>query len=62
MKLIGILVALLGFILAVLSLTLTSSVNGRLIVVLAGIAISLFGIIGIINPAFQNAVWRKRHL
>ncbi len=60
MTVIGLAVTLLGFVIAVLSLGMTSSVNGRLIMVLAGLAVSLFGIIGILNPAFQkNAIWRK---
>ena len=60
MILVGIVITFLGFVLALLSLTITSSVNGRLILVLAGIAISLAGILGVINSAFQkNAVWRK---
>lgn len=60
MILVGILVTLLGFVLAVLSLAMTSSVNGRLILVLAGLAISLTGIIGVLNRAFlKNAIWRK---
>ena len=58
--LVGILITVLGFVLALLSLTITSSVNGRLIIVLVGIAISLAGILGVLNSAFQkNAVWRK---
>jgi len=60
MMLVGILITVLGFVLALLSLTITSSVNGRLIIVLVGIAISLAGILGVLNSAFQkNAVWRK---
>ncbi len=60
MILVGILITVLGFVLALLSLTITSSVNGRLIIVLVGIAISLAGILGVLNSAFQkNAVWRK---
>jgi hypothetical protein len=60
MGLIGILVTLLGFVIAVLSLEVTQSVGGRLVMVLIGLAVSLFGIIGMINPAYQkNAVWRK---
>ena len=35
-------------------------VNARLILVLIGIAVSLTGIMGILNRAFQkNAIWRK---
>ena len=60
MILVGILITVLGFVLALLSLTITSSVNGRLIIVLVGIALSLGGILGVLNSAFQkNAVWRK---
>lgn len=56
----GILVALLGFVLSVLSLAISSSVSGRLVIVLAGLAVSLIGIIGIINPAFvKKAIWRQ---
>jgi hypothetical protein len=60
MILIGVLVTLLGFVLAFLSLGMTSAVGGRLAMVLAGIAISLVGILGILNNAFaKNAAWRK---
>lgn len=60
MAIAGIVVTLLGFVIAFFSLSVTSSVNGRLVMVLVGIAVSLAGIIGIINPAYQkNANWRK---
>jgi hypothetical protein len=60
MSAIGILVTLLGFVIAVMSLGMTSSVNGRMIMVLIGLAVSLFGIIGLITPAFnKKAIWRK---
>ena len=60
MTLAGIVVTLLGFVIALISLPMTSSVNGRLIIVLIGLAVSLTGIIGILNRAFQkNAIWRK---
>ena len=37
-----------------------SSTGGRLVLVLVGIAVSLFGILGLINPAYQkNAIWKK---
>lgn len=56
----GILVTLAGFAIAVASLGLTSSVNARLLIVLLGLAVSLFGIIGVINKGFlKNAIWRK---
>ena len=60
MQLLGILVTLLGFVLALLSLTLTASVSGRMIIVLVGLAVSLVGILGLINGAcLKNAIWRK---
>ncbi len=60
MILIGILVTLLGFVISVLSLTLTSSVGGRLVLVLLGMAVSLFGIIGVLNKYYlKNAIWKK---
>lgn len=57
---IGILVTLLGFVLGILSLGLASSVGARMFLVLASIAISLIGIIGIINRAYvKRAIWRS---
>jgi len=57
---IGIVVTLLGFVIAVVSLGMTSSVNGRMIMSLVGIAVSFFGIMGLIIPAYnKNAIWRK---
>jgi hypothetical protein len=56
----GILVTLLGFVISVLSLGMASSVSSRMILVLIGLAVSLFGIIGVINRAYlKNALWRK---
>ncbi|HEY7306018.1 MAG TPA: hypothetical protein VH601_17970 [Bryobacteraceae bacterium] len=56
----GILITLLGFVISVLSLGMASSVGGRMILVLIGLAVSLFGIMGVINPAYlKNAPWRK---
>lgn len=56
----GVLVTLLGFLISVFSLNATSSVSGRMIMVLIGIAVSLVGIIGILNRAFlAKAIWRK---
>lgn len=57
---IGLLVTLLGFILSVVSLGVTSSVGVRMVMTLAGIIVSLGGIFGMINPDFQkSANWRK---
>jgi len=58
--LIGLLIALAGFILSLLSLSLASTPGARMGMVLAGIAISLFGIIGVVNPAYlKNAIWKR---
>jgi hypothetical protein len=60
MVLAGIVVTLLGWLIAVTSVSLTSSVSGRLVLVLIGLAVSLIGIIGVINRALmKNAIWRK---
>lgn len=57
---IGLLVTLLGFLLSVACLAISSNTSVRLVVVLIGIAVSLFGIIGILNPIYlKTAIWRK---
>ena len=56
----GILITLLGFVISVLSLGVTTSVGGRMTMVLIGLAVSLTGILGVLNRAFlRNAIWRK---
>ena len=56
----GIVVTLLGFLISVSSLGATSSNKVRLVIVLAGIAVSLGGIIGVLNRAYlSKAIWRK---
>jgi predicted phage tail protein len=60
MALVGLVVTLAGFLVAVLSVGFTTATTVRLVIVLVGIAISLGGIIGMINPAYQkNAVWKR---
>jgi hypothetical protein len=60
MAIAGLIVTLLGFIIAVASLGMSSSVGGRMVIVLVGLVLSLVGIIGMVNPAFQKkAVWKK---
>ena len=57
----GILITLLGFAISVLSLGMASSVGARMVIVLIGLAVSLFGIMGVINRAYlNNAIWRKQ--
>lgn len=60
MTIAGIIVTLLGFLIGVASLGATSSVGARLVMVLLGIAVSLIGIIGLLNRGFvSKAIWRK---
>jgi hypothetical protein len=60
MILIGIVVTVLGFVISLLGLAVTSSVNGRLAIVLIGLAVSLFGIVGLINRAYlKNPIWKR---
>jgi hypothetical protein len=60
MLIVGILVTVLGFAISVASLGVTSAVSVRLIMTLLGLAVSLFGIMGILNAHFlKTAVWKK---
>jgi hypothetical protein len=60
MAFIGILITLLGFAIGVLSLGMASSVGARMAMTLIGLAVSLTGIIGVINRAYlKDAIWRK---
>lgn len=60
MVLLGILVTFFGFLISFMSLSMTTNVNGRLAMVLVGLAVSFIGIIGLINRAFlRNANWRR---
>ncbi len=60
MAIAGLVVTLLGFLVAAASVGLAAANGVRLIIVLVGIAISLGGIIGLINPAYQqNAPWKR---
>ena len=57
---VGLLVTLLGFAVSVASLGVTSGVAGRMIMILLGIAVSLFGIMGILNAYYlKNAIWKR---
>ena len=60
MAIAGVVVTFVGFLVAAGSVGFATATAVRLILVLAGIAISLGGIIGLINPAYQaNAVWKR---
>jgi hypothetical protein len=56
----GLIVTLAGFALTVASLGISSSTSVRLVIVLAGIAVSLGGIMGLVNQHFlSNAPWKR---
>jgi hypothetical protein len=59
MKIVGILVVLAGWLLPIVGLTLTQSLTARFILALLGIAITLVGIIGVLNKAhLKHAIWK----
>jgi hypothetical protein len=61
MTLIGLAITLLGFVVAFVSLGVTESTGARMAMVLAGIVISLIGIIGVLTPAYQKTwIYRNR--
>ena len=60
MTFVGLAVTFLGFVVAFISLGVTSSTGGRMGMVLAGIVISLFGIMGVLTPAYQKTwIWKR---
>jgi ABC-type xylose transport system permease subunit len=60
MAIAGIIVTLLGFLISVCSVSVSSSISVRLVIVLIGLAVSLGGIIGLLNQAYmKDAIWRK---
>jgi hypothetical protein len=60
MKLVGAVVALLGWGITLFGMHLTPSTGGRIIAALVGIAVSLFGILVVLPGAFnKNAIWKS---
>ncbi|MFN7922102.1 MAG: hypothetical protein U0Q16_18515 [Bryobacteraceae bacterium] len=57
---VGIVITLAGFLLSVISLGMTSSVGARMVLVLAGIVVSMTGIIGFVGRSFvKEAIWKR---
>ena len=57
---VGIVITFVGFLIAMASVGITASNSGRLVIVLVGIAMSLVGILGVLNRAYlKNAIWKK---
>ena len=60
MIIVGLITTVVGFLIAVASLGATDSNSLRLVIVLAGISVSLVGILGILNPYYlKNAIWKR---
>ena len=60
MTFVGLGITFLGFVIAFASLGVTESTGARLGMVLAGIVVSLVGIMGVITPAYQKTwIWKK---
>ena len=60
MVFVGLAITFIGFLVAMMSPGLASGTSARLVLVLLGIAISLVGIMGMLNPACQkNVVWKR---
>ena len=59
MKIFGVLLVLAGWLIPLVGITITQSTSARFVLVLLGIAVTLFGIIGILNKAhLKNAIWK----
>ena len=59
MRILGLLLAVVGWLIPVVGLTLTQSLSARFIMVVLGIGISLIGILGVLNKAhMKNAIWK----
>jgi hypothetical protein len=60
MAFVGAGITFLGFVIAFISLGVTDSTGVRMAMVLAGIVVSLFGIMGVITPAYQKTwIWKR---
>jgi hypothetical protein len=60
MRLVGVLLAVFGWLLPVVGLTMTSSMGARLFLCILGIAITLTAILRLLNKAHEReAVWKR---
>lgn len=60
MKLMGLLLAIAGWLIALAAILITQSNGARLGIVSFGIVVSVFGILGVLNPAYlKHAVWKS---
>ncbi len=60
MKILGLALTIVGWLIPVLALAFTSSNAARLILSLVGIGVSLVGILGVLNKAhLEHAIWKR---
>ena len=60
MTFVGLALAFVGFVIAFVSLGVSDSTGVRMGMVLAGIVVSLVGIMGVITPAYQKTwIWKR---
>jgi len=60
MKFVGILLALAGWLIPVVALTYTQSLGARFALAIVGIAISLVGILYVLNQAhLKDVIWKQ---
>jgi len=60
MAIVGLVITLVGFMVAVGSLGIANSNTMRFVIVLVGILVSLVGIMGVLNQAYmKDAIWKK---
>jgi hypothetical protein len=58
-KIVGVLMALVGWLLPVVALPLTQSLAARLVLAVLGLGIALAGILGVLNQAhLKHAIWK----
>ncbi len=59
MKFVGVVLAFVGWLIPVIALNYTQSMGARLFLAIVGIAISLVGILCVLNSAHQkNVIWK----
>ena len=60
MKLVGVFLALVGWLIPVVALTHTQSLGTRFVLAIVGIAISLVGILFVLNQAhLKHVIWKQ---
>jgi hypothetical protein len=60
MKILGLALIIIGWLIPVLTLAFTSSNSARLILCLVGIGVTLVGILGVLNRAhLAQAIWKR---